>query len=122
MVIVASSNIFRRELSFFTLAEANYRVREAANLGELLARLNQAAFSLIIVDVQLDGLHTVELHELLRERTAAPLLWIGPAAMAGELSLSATDPLSGFVGWPYMPEELLLMVVKLCRAADTVLD
>ncbi|NJM06306.1 response regulator [Candidatus Gracilibacteria bacterium] len=124
MIIVASSNIFRRELSIFTLAEANYRVREAANLGELLARINQASFALIIVDVQLDGLNVVELHELLRERTAAPLLWIGPAAMVGELGLSERDPLSGFVGWPYTPEELLLNVAQLSRRVSTnpVLD
>jgi len=124
MIIVASSNIFRRELSIFTLAEANYRVREAANLGELLARINQARFSLIIVDVQLDGLNVVELHELLRERTEAPLLWIGPAVMIGELALMESDQLSSFVGWPYTPEELLRSVVRLCytASANAVLD
>lgn len=121
-ITVASSNIFRRELTCYTLAEAGYAVDEAAHLPGLLERLAAAPPLAIVLDAQL-GPEPGHALEAVRLRCQAPILWIADPPLARPLLMLDSRPADA-VAWPYAAGELLERVTLLIgrAAADLYVD
>jgi DNA-binding response OmpR family regulator len=110
-VIVASANIFRRELTSFVLDEAGYHVGEACDLAALLASISAEAPIAIVLDAQLEQL-PFQARERVRRQTRVPILWLASPAVARPL-LSGDELLSDALAWPYEPDDLRTRLARL---------
>lgn len=106
-VIVASSNVFRRELTSYLLSEAGYIVHEARDGAALQACLQSVQPVLLLLDGWLVGSESVDLDRLLQQIRPTPVLaMVSDSAVRGTgrwLQLYSDDLLH----WPYQPEELM---------------
>lgn len=118
-ITVGSSNIFRRELTSFTLTEAGYAVAETSDLPALLESLADTPPLVIVVDAQL-GREAGRVLEAVRLRSQAPILWIAEAALARSLVLVDARPADA-LPWPYPADELLARVALLLGRATAEL-
>jgi DNA-binding response OmpR family regulator len=107
-IVVASNNLFRRELSSYVLSEASYHVYEASSSGSLLEVLHTNKPLLIVLDSSLDQATTV-LVEQVRTLSNAPILWLH--------NREAATVEEGALHWPYNPNELLRQVQGLISAS-----
>jgi len=107
-IVVASSNIFRRELSGYVLSEAGHQVSEAKDVAALLALLGAASPDIVVADVVLAHGDTGALQRQIGELCAAPILWLAHV-IGGAPSPGGAE----WLGWPYHPQELLLRVARI---------
>lgn len=112
-IVVASGNIFRRELAVFVLSEAGHHVMEVSDAAALLEHAALTDRQLIIVDVLLARGAPAELRRQLGERTRAPILWM--AHSPSDLPASPDAPPDGWLGWPYNPDDLVRQVGHLAE-------
>ena len=110
-ILVASANIFRRELTCYMLVDAGYQVVEAANKTTLLTQLNTMSPDLLVIDRAFDGLPASEIVPLVRTRSSCPICWLGTIEHASELR-GANGPEADYLLWPYESEELLRCVAR----------
>jgi CheY-like chemotaxis protein len=116
LIIVASGNIFRRELTSYILSEAGYRVSEVTDIPALLATLGTSAPLALIVDAQLQGEGPGAALPIARQWSDIPLLWI---AAPGQAPLPAANGRrSDSLAWPYRPESLLERLAALLGHAE----
>lgn len=115
-IAVASGNIFRRELTCYTLAEAGYGVAEASELQALLDGLAASPPRAIVLDAGLGG-DAGRALEAVRLRSQAPILWIAAAPFARPLLMLDTRPADA-LPWPYPADELLARVALLLARAE----
>lgn len=119
-IIVASSNIFRRELSVFVLTEAGYHLAEARDGAALLALVGEASPEILIVDVLLARGDPAELQRRIRELSRAPILWLTHnAADAAALPNTHQDDR---LLWPYSPDDLLRRIARLIAPSAAPAD
>lgn len=116
-IIVASSNLFRLELSVYLLAEAGFIVHETRSVDALLGAMECGLPSLIVLDSQLGGELPVLL-SLLAERGSVPVLVVGSVAPASLQTLH--DRGGDAIGWPYQNDELVARAQALRQAARAV--
>ncbi|MFV9505046.1 MAG: hypothetical protein AB4911_10835 [Oscillochloridaceae bacterium umkhey_bin13] len=103
-IVVASANIFRRELSSYILSEAGYTLSEASSIASLMTNLRSHNVALLVLDTQLErdpGL----LIGAVRRLSVAPILWLGDHGLLRPL-ISADSQPSAALGWPYRADEL----------------
>lgn len=114
-IVVASGNIFRRELSVFVLSEAGHHVVDVSDAAALLEIAAVSEQQIMIVDVLLARGDPAGLRRQIGERARVPVLWMShsPADLADLPSL----PSDAWVSWPYNPDDLVRQVVHLARAA-----
>lgn len=101
-VVVASTNVFRLELSAYLLAEAGYHVRECRDNGTLMQEVATVPPALLIIDQQMMQSATDCSLYTLAQQHHIPLLMLVTAAPGGQ----ADD----YVTWPYQPADLLARV------------
>jgi DNA-binding response OmpR family regulator len=118
LIVVASGNIFRRELTSYILGEAGYRVSEARDAATLLGTLFTSAPVGLIVDVQLQGDGPEATLEAIRQRSAIPLLWIAEDEQATGLLAADKHP-ADYLAWPYHPETMLVRFAALLARAES---
>jgi DNA-binding response OmpR family regulator len=116
-IIIASSNLFRLELSAYLLSEAGYAVIEAESPEALLRAVDDAPPSLIVFDSQLDGGDPSLLHTLL-QRAVAPVLVLGEVHAADLPALQAGGGDS--IGWPYQNDDLVARAAVLRQAQEVL--
>lgn len=109
LIIVASANIFRRELTSYVLGEAGYRVSEARDRATLLASLSRSGPLLAVIDAQIDGGAPAGLLADIRRRSQVPLLWIAEPDAARSLLMGDEEPAAA-IPWPYHPDDLLAQI------------
>jgi DNA-binding response OmpR family regulator len=120
LIIVASSNIFRRELSSYILGEAGYAIGEARTIEALLQCLRSEAPGLIVLDAQIEDADPGATLRAIRLLSEAPIMWIASGAAAQALRLVDTRP-AAFIGWPYRAEELTSEISALLGRARAAL-
>jgi DNA-binding response OmpR family regulator len=104
LIIVASKNIFRRELTSYTLIEAGHDVREIVEVDQIASVVGREQPAAIVADASMADPEPL-LH-MVRQHSAAPLLWMERSAAAHSAALTCLD-------WPYRPDELLAAIVHL---------
>lgn len=116
-IVVASSNLFRRELSSFILSEAGYVVHEVNDSAALLQCLATTRPALLLIDDSLGGADAVNLAQSLRQReTAIPIIVLtSSSAVLNSVAIAADDG-DAHLDWPYQAEELLVHVQQLARS------
>lgn len=120
-ILVASANIFRRELSSYILSEAGYSVDEARTTAALFAALRDQSPALIVLDCLFDDTEPGLILRVLRSLTAAPLLWIAESDHAAPLLLVDDRP-ADYITWPYQAEQLLGGIACLLGRAGAARD
>ena len=113
-IVVASGNIFRRELSVFVLSEAGHHVIEVSDAAALLEIAAVTERQILIVDVLLARGDPAGLRRQIDERGRLPVLWMSHGADPPDLP---SLPADGWVSWPYNPDDLLRHVDLLATAA-----
>jgi CheY-like chemotaxis protein/HPt (histidine-containing phosphotransfer) domain-containing protein len=103
-VLLIDDDMVSREVIATLLTLTGYTLHTAADGVEALAKLDskQCVPQVILVDVQMPGLHGLRLIEKLRASSAAAIYTISASAPSDELR-EATD---GFLQKPFGPEEL----------------
>lgn len=121
LIVVASGNIFRRELTSYILSEAGYAVSEARDVPSLLATLGDSAPQAMIVDAQIQGDSPAAALPAIRQRSDVPLLWLAAPEQAPPAAADRRP--SDQLAWPYRPESLLeRLAALLARAEAAVLE
>ncbi len=108
-IVVASANIFRRELILFQLDEAGYRVAEACDTATLQQMLRTIQPALLILDLLMPDLEQVTLARRAAQQMPALILLTNdprniPRQWLSWGSRSATLP------WPHEQPDLLRAV------------
>lgn len=116
-VLLASTHVFRLELSAYVLSEAGYRVREFTRSEGLLQELTHCLPDLLILDLQL--LSEPELNELRSYTSSVQLpLLLMRANSAQALALAPNEEI---VQWPYQQADFLAQVQALMPLGDEVI-
>jgi two-component system OmpR family response regulator len=108
-IIVAISNVFRRELSSFILSEAGYTVYEASDSTMLLDYLHCTHPQLVLLDAQFVGADSAELTRQIRQDQAVPIMVLTKRSSLSECSRPMFES-DDYLDWPYQAEELLSQV------------
>lgn len=114
MIIVASTNIFRRELASYLLAEAGYRVGEARDLPALLTLSEATEVRAVVVDVQLEAVELPAIRHAIRGVSAVPILWLIEPDQAATIAPAGSE----LAASPYAPGELVARLERLLQLAD----
>jgi DNA-binding response OmpR family regulator len=114
-IIVASSNVFRRELSSYLLIEAGYTVYEASDSASLGQYLEAIEPELVILDHWLNGTAEADPVQNVRQRCGAPILALTTRAFDTVGTVPFTTPTDDLLVWPYQSDELLSRVASLHR-------
>lgn len=112
-IVVASANIFRRELSVYILGEAGHQVSEAYDIVGLLASVQHQPPDLLIIDTLTPGSDIPDLLPRLRAVSPLPILWLAHSGRDVIAHRVADSYLSDVIAWPYHPEELIHQVEHL---------
>lgn len=118
-IIVASSNVFYRELSSFILSEAGYAVHECHDAEAILHCIAQFEPDMVLLDVRLIESSSSELMYRIRQHTSVPIMLIINAASKRMLQALASWS-DDQVAWPYQPEDLLAHVYSLLHRPSHV--
>jgi two-component system, OmpR family, response regulator len=114
-IIVASSNVFRRELSSYLLIEAGYTVYEASDSTTLIECLDDVEPELVILDHWLNGAVEADPVQQVRQTCSAPILALTTRAFDAAGSVPFATPTDDLLIWPYQSDELLSRVASLHR-------
>ncbi len=105
-IIVAISNVLRRELSSFLLSEAGYTVYEANDRSMLLRFLDKTHPAMILLDANLNGEDCTELVHHIRQIYPIPIMLLTRGAAlcsCNSMALPGDDCLD----WPFQADDLL---------------
>ncbi len=114
-IIVASSNVFRRELSSYLLIEAGYTVYEASDSVALAQYLDDVEPELVILDHWLNGTTEADPVQQVRQCCGAPILALTTRAIDSAGTVPFATPTDDLLIWPYQSDELLSRVASLHR-------
>ncbi len=106
------------EIIALYLTNAGYRTDTAAGSGEALAKLQAAAFDLLILDIMLPDCDGVGLCAKLRPKLACPILFI--SCLDDEAHILAALRAGGddYIRKPFSPRELVARVEASLRRAE----
>ena len=116
-IIVASNNVFRRELSSYILSEAGYTVYEAHNDAVLLSYLDHVQPALVLFDIVLAEANNFDLIYQIRQLRSVPILFIAKEAMLTKAHALVDNKADYVLSWPYQAEDLLARVRVLHNSA-----
>ncbi len=108
-VVVASNNLFRRELSSYILSEAGYDVQDVDTTAALAAL---PEIDLLLIDDHLTQHDSHELHRILDRHDHLAMLYITVAEPHDDDD-HPTAERTAYLAWPYQAEELLSCVETL---------
>lgn len=118
-IIVASNNLFRRELSSFILSEAGYIVHEVSDSRTLLHCLNCVQADLIVLDAHLSEANNGEVAQYIRQHEeAVPIMILRSVPARPEKTIARIAYGDDHLDWPYQAEDLLTHVRALLRRAQ----
>jgi DNA-binding response OmpR family regulator len=119
-IIIASSNVFCRELSAYILSEAGYTVHEVNDGTMLMQCLSSNHAELVILDTRLAGVDSMGLARDIQKYWAIPIILL----TNGSSSTNQTSPLNqngnSYLAWPFQAEDLLAQVQKFVRESSSV--
>lgn len=109
-IIVASSNVFCRELSSYILSEAGYTVLEASDSSMLLGYLDDTHPLMVILDMRLVGGDYNDLVKRIEGQESVPVMLITNEAKSLERDQDIPLPCRDSMSWPYQADDFLTHV------------
>lgn len=108
-IVVASSNIFRRELSSFILSEAGYTVDEVCDSRSLIGYLDQQKPDMVLLDTRLSGFEEDNHHIMyaIHSHRSIPILLLTSALSPLNIPKALATASDDSVAWPYQVEDFL---------------
>jgi len=121
-ILVAEDNPVNRELAVRLLEKRGHSVAVAANGHEVLARLEQQPFDLVLMDVQMPEMDGLEATAAIREKEKAtghhlPIIAFTAHAMKGDRERCLEAGMDGYVSKPIRANELVA-AIEAVRAAS----
>ncbi len=113
-ILVASSNLFRRELSSFLLSEAGHIVHEVKDSAALFQHLTRMRPHLILLDARLKGLETDEAANQIKhyaQHTPIMVLTNNSSLLGSVANLVTSGSMQ--LSWPYDADDLINRVQAL---------
>ncbi len=104
-----------RQMVNFTLAQAGYRVVEAADGEEALAKMQETAVDLLLADLNMPKMNGLELVEKVRELPRyryMPVIMLTTESRADKKQAGKTAGATGWIVKPFKPDQLLAVVKK----------
>jgi DNA-binding response OmpR family regulator len=120
-IIVASSNIFRRELSCFILSEEGYTVHEASESAALLQYLDTVQPDLVLLDTRLGGMRYEDAVRYIRQHnTSVPVMILTASSSFFDTTSVASNAIGdALLTWPYQADDLVAHVHALVRRVSS---
>ncbi|NJP05893.1 MAG: response regulator transcription factor [Chloroflexaceae bacterium] len=112
-IIVASHNLFRRELSSFILSEAGYTVHEATDSTSLCDYLHGMNPDLVLLDSHLLDKESQYLVQHLHQLATVPVMFLTSSHGIAESATSWHTHATSYLTWPYEAQDLLAHVQAL---------
>jgi PAS domain S-box-containing protein len=123
-ILVAEDNTFNQKVILLLLARLGYHARVVAHGGEVLAALEQEAYDVVLMDVQMSGMNGIETTRALRDRGGNGDVSIYPWIIAmtahvleGDREQCLAAGMNDYIAKPVRLEEL---IAALKRAAQQV--
>jgi two-component system, chemotaxis family, chemotaxis protein CheY len=104
-----------RQMVSFTLKQAGYEIREAADGKDALGQLNHAPVQMVITDLNMPNLDGIGLIRALRSMAAYKFIPIVMLTTESQDAKKQEGKAAGATGWivkPFRPEQLLAVVKK----------
>jgi two-component system sensor histidine kinase/response regulator len=116
-ILLAEDNLVNQRLAFRILENRGHRVVIANNGAEAMAIVQQQAFDLILMDVQMPEMDGFELTKAIRaseigENTHIPIIAITAHAMTGDRERCLAAGMDGYISKPIRAHDLLNLVEK----------
>ena len=110
-ILAAEDNPINQRLAVLLLEKRGYRVTLAENGLEVLARLDQQRFDLILMDVQMPEMGGLEATRRIRERERIsgehiPIVAVTANAMKGDRERCLESGMDDYVSKPISPDEM----------------
>lgn len=110
-ILVASANIFRRELILFQLGEAGYRVQEAHDAAMLQHMLHSVQPAILILDASLPNIEqALRQHRTRSRQPALILITCDTANPSPPRQLQSWGSYTASLPWPHEQHDLLQTV------------
>lgn len=115
-IIVASGNIFCRELSSFILSEAGYTILEVCDREGLLCCLDEHEPDMVLLDTRLLGSESMDVVSRIRHHRLIPILLLTNGISSRNALQTFGSCGDDCVHWPYQADDFLSHVRNLlCR-------
>jgi len=110
-ILLAEDNPVSRQLAFRLLVKQGYQVTCAADGREALAALEQRAYDLVLMDIEMPNMNGLEASEAVREREKVtgnhiPIIAMTAHAMKGDQERCLSAGMDDYVSKPIRPEDL----------------
>ena len=120
ILTVDDSNSLRRMVAF-TLKEAGHEVVEAVDGDDGMAKLNEQAIDLALVDVNMPAMGGIEMVRELRKLSAyasTPVLMLTTESSDEKKQEGRRAGATGWIVKPFSPEQLTAIVAKVLARTD----
>ena len=115
-VLVAEDNAINRLLAVTLLEGAGYQVAVAADGAEAIEAVRQAAFDVVLMDVQMPNVDGVQATQAIRRLSEAhrklPIIAMTANAMAGDREFYLDAGMNDYIPKPLMPSKFLEVVAR----------
>ena len=114
-ILVVDDSTTMRQMVAFTLTSAGHEVVEAPDGNQALATAKTKKFDLVITDVNMPGMHGIDLVQSLRALPDCKFIPILVLTTEAGADLKAKGKSAGATGWivkPFNPEVLLETLKK----------
>ncbi len=115
-ILVAEDNAINRLLAVTLLEGAGYQVSVAADGAEAIEAVRQAAFDVVLMDVQMPNVDGVQATQAIRRLSEAhrklPIIAMTANAMAGDREFYLDAGMNDYIPKPLMPSKFLEVVAR----------
>lgn len=114
-ILVVDDNPDIREVLHILLESEGYQISEALNGEQALLLAEKIPFDLILLDIMMPGISGIETCHLLRQKTAAPILFLTARSQETDKQAAYSGGGDDYLVKPFSQQELLLKVHSLLR-------
>ena len=112
-ILAVDDSVTMRQMVSFCLSDAGYRVIEAADGEEALAKLQTGGADLVITDLnmpRMDGIALIRAARALPALRGTPILMLTTESQAERKAEGQAAGATGWVVKPFQPEQLLRVI------------
>ena len=116
VILSVDDSMSMRQLVSFTLQKEGYRVVEAVDGREALAKVKGVAVNMVITDLNMPNMDGIELIRALRNDPAfkfLPIVMLTTESTADKKDAGKNAGATGWIVKPFKPEQLVAVVKRL---------
>lgn len=117
-VLIVDESVSMRQLAAFSLKEAGYDVVSAIHGVEALKKLEERKFDIVLTDIDISGMSSIEFIRQLRGRSgydATPIVMFTTGAEEPKNIEGREAGADGWIEKPFTPQQLVKVVREFTR-------